>query len=232
MADQSISQLPVATALTGNELTVVVQNSITKQTQVRDIANLTLATLDNVSNSELTDPASAVNTIGKTEGRIVFNITLQQIAVATGAAPTSSWINYTTSGYSGYSGISGFSGYSGSGVSGYSGYSGLGLSGYSGYSGLNGQAASSGYSGYSGFSGFSGYSGINGSGTGSVTSVSGTGTVSGISLSGTVTTSGNLTLGGALDLSSPPAIGGTIPAEITGTTITATKYVGIDGGSF
>lgn len=39
MADQSISQLPVATSLTGEELTVVVQNSVTKQTQV---ANLTL----------------------------------------------------------------------------------------------------------------------------------------------------------------------------------------------
>ena len=47
--------------------------------------------------------------------------------------------------------------------------------------------------------------------TGTVTSVGGTGTVSGISLSGTVTSSGNLTLGGALDLSSPPAIGGTTP---------------------
>lgn len=47
--------------------------------------------------------------------------------------------------------------------------------------------------------------------TGTVTSVSGTGTVSGISLSGTVTSTGSLTLGGALDLSSPPAIGGTTP---------------------
>jgi hypothetical protein len=45
--------------------------------------------------------------------------------------------------------------------------------------------------------------------TGTVTSVGGTGTVSGISLSGTVTSSGNLTLGGSLDLSAPPAIGGT-----------------------
>ena len=44
---------------------------------------------------------------------------------------------------------------------------------------------------------------------GTVSSVSGTGTVSGISLSGTVTSTGNLTLGGSLDLSSPPAIGGT-----------------------
>ena len=39
MSDQSISQLPVATTLTGDELAVVVQNGITKQTQVADIAN-------------------------------------------------------------------------------------------------------------------------------------------------------------------------------------------------
>ena len=60
-----------------------------------------------------------------------------------------------------------------------------------------------------------------------VTSVSGTGTVSGISLSGTVTSTGSLTLGGTLDLSAPPVIGGTTPNTITGTTITAnTKFVG------
>jgi len=63
--------------------------------------------------------------------------------------------------------------------------------------------------------------------TGTVTSVGGTGTVSGISLSGTVTSSGNLTLGGTLDLSAPPAIGGTTANTITGTTITAsTKFSG------
>lgn len=63
--------------------------------------------------------------------------------------------------------------------------------------------------------------------TGTVTSVGGTGTVSGISLSGTVTSTGSLTLGGSLDLSAPPAIGGTTPNTITGTTITAnTKFVG------
>jgi hypothetical protein len=59
--------------------------------------------------------------------------------------------------------------------------------------------------------------------TGTVTSVSGTGTVSGITLTGTVTSSGSLTLGGTLDLSSPPAIGGTTPAAITGTNIIATS---------
>jgi hypothetical protein len=63
--------------------------------------------------------------------------------------------------------------------------------------------------------------------TGTVSSVSGTGTVSGISLSGTVTTTGSLTLGGTLDLSAPPAIGGTTANTVRGTTITATtKFVG------
>lgn len=37
MADQSISQLPVATALTGQELAVVVQQGVTKQCQVSDL---------------------------------------------------------------------------------------------------------------------------------------------------------------------------------------------------
>jgi hypothetical protein len=73
---------------------------------------------------------------------------------------------------------------------------------------------------------------FNGKGSGTVTSVGGTGTVSGISLSGTVTSSGNLTLGGTLNLSSPPVIGNTTPAAITGTTITATQYVGVSGGTF
>jgi hypothetical protein len=68
--------------------------------------------------------------------------------------------------------------------------------------------------------------------TGTVTSVGGTGTVNGLTLTGTVTTSGNLTLGGTLDLSSPPAIGGTAANTITGTTITATKFVGVSGGTF
>jgi hypothetical protein len=70
---------------------------------------------------------------------------------------------------------------------------------------------------------------------GTVTSVGGTGTVSGISLSGTVTSSGNLTLGGSLNLSAPPAIGGTTPNAVTGTTVTAAtgfvseNYLGLPG---
>jgi hypothetical protein len=66
---------------------------------------------------------------------------------------------------------------------------------------------------------------FNSKGAGTVTSVSGTGTVSGISLSGTVTSSGNLTLGGTLDLSSPPAIGGTAPNTIVGTIIRASNGI-------
>ena len=59
-------------------------------------------------------------------------------------------------------------------------------------------------------------------GAGTVTSVAGTGTVNGLSLSGTVTSTGNITLGGSLDLSSPPAIGGTAPAAGAFTTLKAT----------
>ena len=61
--------------------------------------------------------------------------------------------------------------------------------------------------------------------TGTVTSVTGTGTVSGISLSGTVTSTGSLTLGGTLDLSAPPAIGGTTPNSGAFTTATASTSV-------
>lgn len=60
---------------------------------------------------------------------------------------------------------------------------------------------------------------FNNKGSGTVTSVGGTGTVNGLTLTGTVTSSGNLTLGGTLDLASPPAIGGTTPAAGTFTTL-------------
>ena len=60
---------------------------------------------------------------------------------------------------------------------------------------------------------------------GTVTSVAGTGTVNGLTLTGTVTSSGNITLGGTLDLSSPPIIGATAPAAIYGTTIEATSSI-------
>jgi len=59
---------------------------------------------------------------------------------------------------------------------------------------------------------------------GTVTSVGGTGTVSGISLSGTVTTSGNLTLGGALDLSAYNGAGAF-------TTLSASSTVTLSGGT-
>jgi len=72
---------------------------------------------------------------------------------------------------------------------------------------------------------------FNNKGSGTVTSVSGTGTVSGISLSGTVTSTGNLTLGGTLDLSSPPAIGGTTPASVKGTVIQATNGIVVNSNT-
>lgn len=72
---------------------------------------------------------------------------------------------------------------------------------------------------------------FNNKGSGTVTSVGGTGTVSGISLSGTVTSSGNLTLGGTLDLSSPPAIGGTAPNTVAGTVIQATNGIVVNSNT-
>jgi hypothetical protein len=72
---------------------------------------------------------------------------------------------------------------------------------------------------------------FNSKGAGTVTSVGGTGTVSGISLSGTVTSSGNLTLGGTLDLSSPPAIGGTAPNSVKGTVIQATNGIVVNSNT-
>jgi hypothetical protein len=64
--------------------------------------------------------------------------------------------------------------------------------------------------------------------TGTVTSISTAGTVNGITLTGgPITSTGTITLGGTLDLSSPPAIGGTTANTIRGTTITATTgFVG------
>jgi len=57
--------------------------------------------------------------------------------------------------------------------------------------------------------------------TGTVTSVATAGTVNGLTLTGgPITSTGTVTLGGTLDLSSPPAIGGTTPAAGTFTTIT------------
>jgi hypothetical protein len=58
-------------------------------------------------------------------------------------------------------------------------------------------------------------------GSGTVTSVAGTGTVSGLTLSGTVTSTGSLTLGGALSLVSPPAIGSTTANTGAFTTLSA-----------
>lgn len=60
---------------------------------------------------------------------------------------------------------------------------------------------------------------------GTVTSVSGTGTVSGISLSGTVTSSGSLTLGGALSVTSANLPAGTV-LQVVQFSTTATGTIG------
>jgi hypothetical protein len=67
---------------------------------------------------------------------------------------------------------------------------------------------------------------------GTVTSVGTAGTVNGLTLTGgPITSSGTVTLGGTLDLSSPPAIGGTTPAAGTFTTLTATGQTSLGGAA-
>lgn len=62
--------------------------------------------------------------------------------------------------------------------------------------------------------------------SGSVTSIATTGTVNGITLTGgPITGTGTITLGGTLDLSSPPDIGGTVAAAGTFTTLSASSTV-------
>jgi hypothetical protein len=64
---------------------------------------------------------------------------------------------------------------------------------------------------------------FNGKGTGTVTSVATAGTVNGLTLTGgPITASGTVTLGGTLDLSSPPAIGSTAASTGAFTTLSAT----------
>ena len=65
------------------------------------------------------------------------------------------------------------------------------------------------------------------SGSGTVTSVSGTGTVSGLTLSGTVTSSGSLTLGGALSLTS-----GNVTTALGYTPLSPAGSVTIAGSTF
>lgn len=68
-------------------------------------------------------------------------------------------------------------------------------------------------------------------GAGTVTSVGGTGTVNGLTLSGTVTSTGSLTLGGTLDLSSPPAIGGSAAAAGSFTTLNSNGVTSFSNAS-
>lgn len=63
--------------------------------------------------------------------------------------------------------------------------------------------------------------------TGTVTSVSGTGTVSGLTLTGTVTTSGSLTLGGTLSLSS-----GDVTSALGYTPVTNARTLTINGTTY
>jgi len=190
MADQSISQLGTATTLTGNELTVVVQNGITKQTQLQSIANLG-------------GPAGPVGPQGPT-GPTGPGATIQVNSTVTGAPGTSASVTNVGSlqtamfnfviprGDVGATGATGATGAPGAGVA---------------AGGTAGQvlikASSVDYA----------TAWLTLTGTGTVTSVNASGGTTGLTFSGgPITAAGTLTLAGTLDV----ANGGTGTTTLTG----------------
>ena len=87
MANLPITQLPVATTLTGDEQTVVVQHGVTKQASVSQIAN--------------------ASSPGKLITNIVYNSTTGYLTIYYSDGTTA--VVGPVSGWSGYSGISGYS---------------------------------------------------------------------------------------------------------------------------
>jgi hypothetical protein len=124
MADRSITQLGVATVpLSGSEVTVLVQNGVTKQVALSNfmLPGPTGATgptgptgttgptgptgatgptgpsatniLTNVSTANLSSISNAINTTGKAAGLIVYNTTSSKIQIATGSLAASTWVD-------------------------------------------------------------------------------------------------------------------------------------------
>jgi hypothetical protein len=248
--DKPISQLPVANTITGDEVTVVVQAGVTKQTQVSQIANaispgklITSVNFDSNSNLIFNYSDGTSSSAGPIPGYISASIDGNGHLLLTNS------LGYTTDvgsvvGPQGPTGPTGPSGAAGAAATIAVGTT------TTGAPGTNATVTNSGTSSAAVFDfaiprgagvqvgGTTGQVLAKASnadydttwvsnGNGTVTSVSGTGTVSGISLSGTVTSSGDLTLGGTLDLSSPPAIGATTPStgkftSVTTPSVTAT----------
>ena len=203
MADQSITQLPVATSVNQTDIAVIVQGGVTKQTLVEYIANAispgklisNVVLLPNYD-IEFFYSDGTTSTIGPIPGftNAYVNGSGHLILVETDGTLLDAG---SVIGPSGYSGISGYSGTNGSaGTSGYSG-----ISGYSGSDGTNGASGFSGISGFSGYSGTSGYSGISGYSGSGVSGFSGVdGTNSNAIINGTSnvtisTNDGNVTVG-------------------------------------
>jgi hypothetical protein len=191
MANQSISQLGTATTpLTGDELTVVVQNGVTKKTQLQDIA-------------DLGGPAGPVGPQGPT-GPTGPGATIQVNSTVTGAPGTNASVTNVGSlqaalfnfviprGDVGATGATGATGPAGPGIA---------------AGGLNGQVLIKvGSVDYS-----TGWADVTGIGT--VTSIDGSGGTTGLTLTGgPITAAGTLTLGGTLNV----ANGGTGTTSLTG----------------
>ena len=166
MADQPISQLPVATALTGEEVTVVVQRGITKQTQVANVAVLGGPTgptgpqgsQGNIGNTGPTGPTGAVGPTGNTGVTGPSGTGPTGPTGATGAAST-------VVGPTGPNGATGPTGVAGpTGATGIQGNQGAqGVLGPTGPTGPTGAVGPQGPNGSAGFTGATGPTGPTGS---------------------------------------------------------------------
>ena len=194
MADQPISQLPVATALTGDEVTVVVQRGITKQTQVANVAVLGGPTgptgpqgsQGNIGNTGPTGPTGAVGPTGNTGVTGPSGTGPTGPTGATGAAST-------VVGPTGPNGATGPTGVAGpTGATGIQGNQ--GAQGVQGPTGPNGPTGPQGLQGPQGSIGATGTTGPTGA-TGSASTVAGptgpTGSVGSAGPTGPTGTTGN-----------------------------------------
>ena len=196
--DQPISQLPIATTITGEELTVVVQRGVTKQTQVSQVANaispgklITSVTFDSNSNLIFHYSDGTTSSAGPIPGYVSATINGSGHLILTNS------LGYTTDagnvvGPTGSQGPTGTTGATGPGVP-------TGGNTNQVLAKINSADFNTQW--------------INIAGSGTVTSVDGSGGTTGLSLTGgPITVAGTLTLGGTLNVAS----GGSGAASLTG----------------